>query len=47
MAKFDLTLHDKKHFFRVVPLAIEDIFGIELHGFEDWKEGPEKIGVLV
>ena len=46
MAKFDLTLHDEKHFFRVVPLAIENIFGIELHGFEDWKEGPEKIGVL-
>jgi hypothetical protein len=47
MAEFDLTLHDKKHFLRMVTLAIKDIFGIELHGFENRKEGPEKIGVLV
>jgi hypothetical protein len=40
MAKFDLTLHDEKHFFRVVPLAIEDIFGIELHRFKDREESP-------
>jgi hypothetical protein len=40
MAKFDLTLHDKKHFFRMVTLAIEDIFGIELHRFKDREESP-------
>jgi hypothetical protein len=47
MAKLDLTLHDEKNFFRMVSLAIEDIFRIKLHRFEDWEEGPKKVRVLV
>jgi hypothetical protein len=36
MTEFYLTLHDEKHFFRMVSLAIENILRIKLHGFEDW-----------
>lgn len=46
MTKLDFTLHDEKHFFRVIALAIEDILGIELHGLEDGEEGPQKVRVF-
>lgn len=47
MTKLDFSLHDEKHFFRVIALAIQNILGIELHGLEDRQEFPEKIRVLV